>query len=37
VRAGANAVLIDIAHGHSQVMRQAVEAVRATPGDVELV
>jgi IMP dehydrogenase len=36
-RAGADALLIDIAHGHSQVMRQAVEAVRAKFGDVELV
>ncbi len=37
VRGGADAVLIDIAHGHSQVMRQAVDAVRAKFGDVELV
>ena len=30
-------LLIDIAHGHSEVMRRAVEAVRARFGDVELV
>ncbi len=37
LRAGADALLIDIAHGHSQVMRHAVEAIRSRLGDVELV
>jgi IMP dehydrogenase len=37
LRAGVDALLIDIAHGHSDVMRRAVEAVRAKFGDVELV
>lgn len=37
LRAGADALLVDIAHGHSAVMRQAVEAVRAKFGEVELV
>jgi len=37
LRAGADALLIDIAHGHSDVMRRAVEAVRAKFDDVELV
>lgn len=37
LRGGADAILIDIAHGHSQVMRGAVEAVRAKLGDVPLV
>jgi IMP dehydrogenase len=36
LRAGADVLLIDIAHGHSDVMRRAVEAVRAKFGDVEL-
>jgi IMP dehydrogenase len=35
--AGADVLLIDIAHGHSEVMRQAVEAVRARFPEVELV
>jgi IMP dehydrogenase len=35
--AGADALLVDIAHGHSEVMRAAVEAVRARFGAVELV
>ena len=35
--AGADALLIDIAHGHSEVMRRAVEAVRARFSGVELV
>jgi IMP dehydrogenase len=35
--AGADVILIDIAHGHSQVMRDAVEAFRARFGDVELI
>jgi IMP dehydrogenase len=30
-------LLVDIAHGHSDVMRRAVEALRAKFGDVELV
>jgi len=37
LRAGADVLLIDIAHGHSAVMRRAVEAVRAKFGEVELV
>jgi IMP dehydrogenase len=37
VRCGADALVIDIAHGHSEVMRQAVEAVRKRLGDVELI
>ena len=37
LRGGADVILIDIAHGHSQVMRGAVEAVRAKLGDVALV
>ncbi len=36
-RAGADVLLVDIAHGHSRVMQRAVEAVRAKFGDVELV
>lgn len=35
--AGADALVIDIAHGHSEVMRQAVEALRARFGDAGLV
>jgi len=37
LRTGADVLLIDIAHGHSAVMRRGVEAVRAKFGDVELV
>lgn len=37
LRAGADALLIDIAHGHSRIMRHAVEAVRGKFGDVALV
>jgi IMP dehydrogenase len=37
LRSGADVILIDIAHGHSQAMREAVEAVRAKLGDVALV
>jgi IMP dehydrogenase len=37
LRAGADVLLIDIAHGHSEVMREAIEAFRARFGDVELV
>jgi len=36
-RAGADVLVIDIAHGHSDVMRQAVESVRARFGSVELI
>src|SRR5262245_29190137 len=36
-RAGADVLVIDIAHGHSDVMRQAVEDVRARFGSIELV
>jgi IMP dehydrogenase len=36
-QAGADVLLVDIAHGHSEVMRRALEAVRARLGDVELV
>ncbi len=35
--AGADVLLIDIAHGHSEVMRRAVEAVRARFAGVDLV
>jgi len=37
IQAGVDAVLIDIAHGHSQVMRKAVEAFRQRFGAVELI
>ncbi len=36
LRAGADAILIDIAHAHSAVMRHAVQAFRAKFGDAEL-
>src|SRR5207244_8492659 len=35
--AGADVVVIDIAHGHSEVMRAAIEAVRGRFGAVPLV
>lgn len=37
LEAGADLLLLDIAHGHSDVMRRAVEAVRARFGAVELI
>jgi IMP dehydrogenase len=37
LRAGADALLIDIAHGHSEVMQAAIEGIRTRHGDVELV
>jgi len=37
LRVGADVLVIDIAHGHSQVMREAVEAVRNSFGDVGLI
>jgi IMP dehydrogenase len=37
LRAGADALVIDIAHGHSLVMERAIEQIRARFGDVELV
>jgi IMP dehydrogenase len=37
LEAGADALLIDIAHAHSEVMRHAVEAVRGRFGGVDLV
>ena len=37
LRAGADAIVIDIAHGHSVVMERALEQVRKRFGDVELV
>jgi IMP dehydrogenase len=37
VRAGADVIVIDIAHGHSQVMAQAIERVRARVGEIELI
>jgi IMP dehydrogenase len=37
IRAGADVIVIDIAHGHSTVMARAIEAFRARFGDVELV
>jgi IMP dehydrogenase len=37
LRAGADVLVIDIAHGHAAVMRSAVEALRARVGAAELV
>lgn len=37
LRAGADVIVIDIAHGHSVVMARAVEAFRKRFGDVELI
>ena len=37
LRAGADALVIDIAHGHSHVMARAIEQIRARFGGVELV
>ena len=37
VRAGADLIVIDIAHGHSVVMERAIEQVRKTCGAIELV
>jgi IMP dehydrogenase len=37
IRAGADLLVIDIAHGHSLVMERAIERIRARYGDVELV
>jgi IMP dehydrogenase len=37
VRAGADVIVIDIAHGHSVVMARAIEAFRKQLGDVELI
>jgi IMP dehydrogenase len=37
VRAGADVLVIDIAHGHSSVMERAIEEVRKQCGPVELV
>src|SRR6185369_5602419 len=37
LRAGADMIVIDIAHGHSVVMARAIEAFRRQFGDVELV
>jgi len=37
LRAGADVIVIDIAHGHSVVMARAVEAFRTQFGDVELI
>jgi IMP dehydrogenase len=37
IKAGADVLLIDIAHAHSEVMKQAVEAFREKFGDTELV
>jgi IMP dehydrogenase len=35
--AGADVLVVDIAHGHAEVMQRAVEAFRARLGDVELI
>ena len=35
--AGADVIVIDIAHGHSLIMEQAIERLRHRLGDVELV
>jgi IMP dehydrogenase len=37
LEAGADVLLIDIAHGHSDVMRSAVEAFRGRLGDAQLI
>jgi IMP dehydrogenase len=37
IRAGADVLVIDIAHGHSVVMDRAIEQFRARCGDVELI
>jgi IMP dehydrogenase len=37
IRAGADVIVIDIAHGHSVVMARAIDAFRKRFGDVELV
>jgi IMP dehydrogenase len=37
VRAGADVIVIDIAHGHSVVMARAIEAFRKQFGDAELI
>jgi IMP dehydrogenase/GMP reductase len=37
LRAGADVIVIDIAHGHSMVMARAIEAFRKQFGDTELV
>ncbi len=37
VAAGADAILIDIAHGHSLIMKEAVDAFRRRLGDAELI
>jgi len=37
LRAGADLIVIDIAHGHSAVMGRAIDAFRARFGDVELI
>ncbi len=36
-RVGADVLVIDIAHGHSEVMRKAIEAFRASLGDIPLI
>jgi len=37
IKAGADILVIDIAHGHSDVMKKAVEAFRKQIGDAELI
>jgi IMP dehydrogenase len=37
LRAGADVLVVDIAHGHSEVMERALEELRKRHGDVELV
>ena len=37
IETGADVLLIDIAHGHSEVMQRAVESFRARHGDVPLI
>ncbi len=37
VRAGADALVVDIAHGHSRVMERALEELRKRHGDMELI
>ncbi len=37
IKAGADALVIDIAHGHSEVMKEAVERFRKAFGDAQLI
>ncbi|HKU25619.1 MAG TPA: IMP dehydrogenase [Candidatus Sulfotelmatobacter sp.] len=37
VRAGADALVVDVAHGHSRIMERAVEQLRKVTGTIELI